>query len=104
LYYLFYIDSIGQKHQVPFEPHSYPNLMELIRDQGFEDWGDCRARTWCATCHVNISIVKTLTPPDDEEQVRLDKLTNVITSSRLACQISLDKKTHQSLIEFIGAD
>jgi len=104
MYQLFFTDSIGQKHQLNFQPHSYPNLMEFIRDQGYEDWGDCRGRAWCATCHIKISSEQKLEPKDIEEQKRLNQLTNLQINSRLACQIPLNKNIHNIKIIFCGDD
>ncbi len=103
-FWFFYIDSVGQGHQVPYQLHEYNNLMELIRDQSLEDWGDCRGRAWCGTCHIEISNSNLRSPPDSEEINRLDLLSNSITNSRLACQIFLDQQIHQMEFKYIGDD
>lgn len=104
MYFLFFTNSIGQQHQLFFEPNSYPNLMEFIRDQGIEDWGDCKGRAWCATCHIKIYSSNILNPMDKDEQNRLQQLSNLSSTSRLACQIPLDKKIHQRKMKYIGDD
>lgn len=104
MYFIFFIDSLGEQHQLFFHPHSYPNLMEFIRDQGYEDWGDCRGRAWCATCHIKVNSPNILYPKDKDEQSKLNQLSNLSTGSRLACQINMDKKNHQINVEYIGDD
>lgn len=104
MYHLFFTDSIGERHQLDFQPHSHPNLMEFIRDQGYEDWGDCRGRAWCATCHIKIVATINLQPKDNEEKKRLNQLSHLQIDSRLACQIHLDKNIHNIEITFLGDD
>jgi len=101
--FIYYTDSIGQRHQLFFTAHSYPNLMEFIRDNAYEDWGDCRGRAWCATCHIKIKPSPKLLK-DPTEEHRLSLLSNLSINSRLACQISLDQNLHQLEICFIGDD
>ena len=78
--------------------------MEFIRDQAYEDWGDCRGRAWCATCHIQIAIPKMFSSIDKAEQSRLSQLSNLLKNSRLACQIPLDEKIHKMEIKFVGDD
>ena len=104
MYFLFFTDSIGQQHWLFFEPHSYPNLMEFVRDQGIEDWGDCRGRAWCGTCHISITPKNDLIITEIDEAHKLNLLSNGSTDSRLACQIFLNKKIHQMEIMYIGDD
>jgi len=102
--FLFFRDSIGQRHQLFFEPNSYPNLMEFIRDKGIEDWGDCRGRAWCGTCHIFMTPKNDLIFTTKEEENKLNELSNISKNSRLACQIFLNKKIHQAEINYIGDD
>lgn len=104
MYRLYYTDSIGIVHELEYRLNSYLNLMEFIRDQSYEDWGDCRGRAWCATCHVSIIGGEELITSDMEENSRLSKMSNKIKESRLACQIPLDAKLHLKEIVFIGED
>ena len=97
-----YKDSMGVLHQLSFEPHSYPNLMEYIRDQGFEDWGDCRGRAWCGTCHVKTSENANLPIENEDEQHCLLVLPNNQNGSRLACQILMDENIRELEFEYLG--
>lgn len=103
MYNLFFTDSIGQRQQLNFQANSHPNLMEFIRDLGYEDWGDCRGRAWCATCHIYL-VEPVDAAMDEEEEARLSILSNTTSHSRLACQLFLDKKLHQKEIMFVGDD
>jgi len=29
-------------------------LIVVIRDNGYEGWGDCGGQTWCHSCHISI--------------------------------------------------
>jgi len=60
------------------------SLMEIIRDYGYEDWGECRGRAWCKTCHVSTSH-KLHDEIDNEEEHALQDLENRQAESRLAC-------------------
>lgn len=104
MYWFYFIDSVGDRHQINYQLQEYNNLMELIRDQSFEDWGDCRGRAWCGTCHMKTTVPHALPSPDDEEKACLHQLSNTTANSRLACQIFLDKRMHQMEFKFIGGD
>jgi len=73
----------------------------LVFDLGVEDWGDCKGRAWCATCHVNTEIDA---PMEGEEAHRLSQLSNRTESSRLACQLSLTEQINNKIITYIGDD
>jgi 2Fe-2S ferredoxin len=101
-----YVNSLGSRYliQVAIKGSSASdNLMEIIRDYGYEDWGECRGKTWCRSCHVGVD--KTL---DDvilaEEGEALNLIENRITESRLACQISLNSSCEGATFCFIGDD
>jgi len=99
-----YVDSSECKHQLECGEKSYNSLMELIFDLGYEDWGDCKGRAWCATCHVKVSSPHKLDPLETEEQNRLAQLSNQIADSRLACQIPLNENIRNVTVEFVGDD
>jgi len=48
------IDSVGKEHQINFKRYEYPNLMELITDNYYEEIGDCGGRGMCRTCYVKL--------------------------------------------------
>lgn len=86
-----YIDEFGGSHAVTYRVNEYANLMILLFDQQGEDWGDCKGRAWCGTCHIEIQRGVIDEPIDVEERNTLTKLGNLTASSRLACQLPADE-------------
>jgi len=102
-YSLSYVDSYGEHHEISFHPHEYMNLMMLIWDRAIEDWGDCKGRAWCRSCHLEIKENKhTLPVPDGEEKECLNNQSNTISASRLACQLMLTKDLDGAVIRYLG--
>lgn len=88
---LYVIDEFGEEKILTFKPYAYRNLMDLVLNELWEEWGDCKGRAMCGTCHIEILSGR----PGDEmepfEAQTLDGLPNKTTRSRLACQITIDK-------------
>ena len=53
-YSLTYYDGFDQQCHAHFTVNEYHNLMELLFDKYVEEWGDCKGRAWCGTCHIHI--------------------------------------------------
>jgi len=102
MFHILYKDSIGNKHKLHFKKVEYNSMMELIWDRGLEDWGECRGRAWCGTCHVKTETRLADQESDIDERICLNQLENKTTNSRLACQLFLDEKIHKKEFEFIG--
>ena len=68
--------------------------MDLILNELWEDWGDCRGRAMCGTCQIEILEGKTDSEMGSFEANTLDTLPNKTSRSRLACQIMIDKSVH----------
>jgi len=100
--YFYYRDSIGTKHRVDFKVNEYCHLMELIWDQGLEDWGDCKGRAWCGTCHVSAPKLSAVKDMDQDESVCQAQLPNRTADSRLSCQIHLKDTLQAKEIEYLG--
>lgn len=99
-FFFYYKDSVGKNWTISFIPNEYLNLMALIFDQGYEDWGDCKGRAWCGTCHIK---VETLSEEVVQEELHtLGKLPNRQEKSRLACQIPINEDLHEKYIQFLG--
>jgi 2Fe-2S ferredoxin len=77
------------------------NLMEIIRDYGYEDWGECRGRAWCKTCHVSLSSMQGHAIGSQEKQA-LEDVLNKKNDSRLACQIPIKKELDGAVITYLG--
>ena len=101
-----YVNSLGSRYLIEVNhqgSRASDNLMEIVRDFGYEDWGECRGRAWCRTCHV--SVEKTI---DDEilsaETEALELIENKVDGSRLACQISLNSSCEGATFYYVGDD
>src|SRR5680860_1131039 len=53
-YSLTYFNEFGEECDATFKTNEYHSLMELLFDKYIEDWGDCKGRAWCGTCHIQI--------------------------------------------------
>jgi len=97
-----YINSFDEEFSIELSLHNQlDNLMETIRDNGYEEWGDCEGRTWCRTCHVLINR-DTKDAIFEEEEHALSLLSNRTESSRLACQIDIEEKLDGSTLRYFG--
>jgi len=100
-YYFYYTDSIDVQWKIEYTINEYLNVMTLIFDRGYEDWGDCKGRAWCGSCHIQV-VTSTDYDLEVDEQRTLSLLPNQTKESRLACQIPLDEKLHQKHLRFLG--
>ena len=104
-YYKFaYLNEFDEKCNAEFKINEYHNLMELLFDKYMEDWGDCKGRAWCGTCHIQILEGKISTPIDTDEKITLSKLYNVAENSRLACQIPVNAELQNLVFKIMGRD
>lgn len=51
---VFVIDEFGEETSLTFKILEYNNLMDLILNELWEEWGDCRGQAVCGTCQVEI--------------------------------------------------
>lgn len=91
---IYIINEYGEERNLTFKIMEYNNLMDLVLNELWEEWGDCRGRAMCATCHIEILIGETDSKMNSNERKTLDNLPNKTTRSRLACQITIDKSIH----------
>ena len=99
---IHYINSLKEHLTLEVSTHnSFYNLMELIRDEGYEEWGDCQGRSWCRTCHVAIN-KETSKDIQKDEAHALTLLSNRSSSSRLACQIAIHKDLDGATLYYLG--
>ena len=91
-YSLTYFNELDEKYQADFKVNEYHNLMELLFDKYMEEWGDCKGRAWCGTCHIQIIGGDVYVKMDREERNTLTRLYGTTSHSRLACQIPVDEK------------
>ena len=89
-YQFTYFDEFGKEHLASFKTNEYHNLMELLFDKYVEEWGDCKGRAWCGTCHIQLIKGAIAEKIDADEKHTLSKMEGVTQKSRLACQIPLN--------------
>lgn len=88
---IFISNELGEERMVEYVPYEYNNLMELVYNELWEDWGDCKGRAMCGTCHVEV-ISGIAGEADEFEQHTLEGLPNITDRSRLACQLTMTAK------------
>ena len=68
-------------------------LLEVAHDNDIDLEGACDGSLACSTCHVILTqdIYDQLPPPDEEEEDMLDLAFDLTDTSRLGCQIKVDK-------------
>ncbi len=81
------VDQSGTTHRL--QAAEGWRVMEIIRDSGFAIAAECGGAGACATCHVYVAPqwATRLHGPLDDEEERLDTVTDYTANSRLSCQI-----------------
>lgn len=102
MYYVNIIDTYNEVYKISYRQFEYPNLMELIIDNLYDDIGDCLGRGLCGTCHVKLVSGECNYKVYENEKLTLSKLYNTDESSRLACQIILDKNINHTTFKIIS--
>lgn len=100
VYQITIIDEFEQEKTISYTPRSYRNLMELVVNELWEEWGDCKGRAMCGTCHVEV-IDGDIGEVDSFEQHTLDGLSNKTPRSRLACQMMVDRSIHNMTFKIL---
>ena len=107
----YYVNSAKACFPIELAIRNQVNLMEIIRDRAYEDWGDCRGRAWCRTCHVSVNgsaTDKANHRPGfqsdilKDEEVALRQLEDRTSTSRLACQLYVSQDLNGITITHIG--
>lgn len=89
-YSLTYFNECGKECKAHFRVNEYHSLMELLFDKYIEDWGDCKGRAWCGTCHIQMIEGSISEKMDADEKNTLSKIGDATENSRLACQIPVN--------------
>lgn len=101
---LTYYDEFGQQCHAHFTVNEYHNLMELLFDKYVEEWGDCKGRAWCGTCHIEILGGNLTEKIDEDEKQTLLKINGTTGRSRLACQIPLNAELNDVIFRILKDD
>ena len=89
---LFIVDRSGVSHEI--DAVDGLSFMEVIRDNGFDELlALCGGCCSCATCHVytDAEYSHALSPVSDDENDLLDSSDHRNESSRLSCQLVVNK-------------
>jgi len=95
-------DFYNEIIKISFTKHQYPNLMTLIADNYPEEFGECKGRGLCGTCHIKVISGTLSTPIEITEQKTLNTIYDSDRSSRLACQIMLNEKINNMTFKIIN--
>jgi 2Fe-2S ferredoxin len=97
-----YINSMDEHFSLELSTRNpLYSLMELIREDDYEDWGECLGRAWCRTCHVSIDR-DTNDEIEADEAHALSLLSNRHSASRLACQIVIGQHIDGATLSYLG--
>lgn len=101
-YTFSFIDEFEDTIHASFTLNEYHNLMELLFDKYLQEWGDCKGRAWCGTCHIQLMAGPTSSKISLDEKHTLSKLDSANANSRLACQIPINAGLHQMAFKVIS--
>ena len=94
-------DLYNDVFQLTFTKHEYPSLMNLIANNYPEEFGECKGRGLCGTCHIKITSGSLNEPIEVTEKETLKSICEADTNSRLACQIMLNEKINNMTFKII---
>jgi 2Fe-2S ferredoxin len=79
------------------------SLMEFLKGNDYEIPATCGGIALCATCHVEmISGFENLQPINDDEYAMLDTLPDITPTSRLSCQIRINKQLDNATVKIMA--
>ncbi|KAF7845776.1 hypothetical protein BT93_L0686 [Corymbia citriodora subsp. variegata] len=90
--HVIFVDKDGDKHE--FEVSKGDNLLDIAQANDLEMEGACGGSCACSTCHVIVQdpdMYDKMAEPDDDENDMLDLAFGLTETSRLGCQVKMDK-------------
>jgi ferredoxin len=79
------------------------SLMEFLKGNDYNILATCGGMALCATCHVEVvSGFEKLSVISNDEHAMLDTLPNITSTSRLSCQLRLDKSLDGITVKIMG--
>ena len=93
-----FIDKKGVSH--PASGVTGTNLVRVAQAADVELEGACECSLACSTCHVILEpkVYDALPPPNEDEEDLLDLAFGLTPTSRLGCQLLLEKKLENAKI------
>lgn len=94
------LDAAGRRRLIEVPEDINLSLMEVLRASEYPIAATCGGMALCATCYVEI--VKgheRLGSPTDSELDMLDTLPSSTARSRLACQIRIDHRLQDAVLQ-----
>ncbi len=103
-YSFTYFNEFDEECDATFKTNEYHSLMELLFDKYIEDWGDCKGRAWCGTCHIQIIEGSVSEKMGIDEKNTLSKIGDTSENSRLACQIPVNSELNGVIFRILKDD
>ena len=94
------LDAVGQRRLIEVPEDINLTLMEVLRASEYPIAATCGGMALCATCYVEV--VKghdRFGPASDAELDMLDTLPSATPQSRLACQIRIDHRLQDAVVQ-----
>ncbi|GAD97358.1 2Fe-2S iron-sulfur cluster binding domain protein [Paecilomyces variotii No. 5] len=88
-----FIDKDGEKYD--FQVSEGDNLLDIAQANDLEMEGACGGSCACSTCHVIVEdpdMYDKMPEPDDDENDMLDLAFGLTETSRLGCQVKMNKE------------
>ncbi|PGH12981.1 hypothetical protein AJ79_03954 [Helicocarpus griseus UAMH5409] len=88
-----FIDKDGEEHH--FQVAKGDNLLDIAQANDLEMEGACGGSCACSTCHVIVEdpeMYDKMEEPDDDENDMLDLAFGLTETSRLGCQVKMNKE------------
>ena len=94
----YFIDKDDKKIKVTGDIGK--NVLEVAHENNIDLEGACEASLACSTCHVIFEndLYNKLNDPDIEEEDLLDQAFGLTLTSRLGCQVTIDKNFENQTI------
>jgi ferredoxin len=94
------LDAMGRRRHIEVPEGINLSLMEVLRASEYPIAATCGGMALCATCYVEvIEGHDRLASPTDTELDMLDTLPSSTRQSRLACQIRIDHRLQNAVLQ-----
>ena len=76
------------------------NLLSIAKKNNIDLLGACEGNCACSTCHIVLEqkLFHKIKPPKEEEEDMLELAFGLTSTSRLACQVKIDKNFEKTKI------